>query len=48
MTTQTTNRMSKNKLAFLDKEIPKYYAPLGVIVLIAIWQFVCSLGPLVS
>lgn len=45
MTAQTTNRYTvKNKLAFLDKEIPKYYAPFGVFGLVAIWQIVCSLG----
>ncbi|WP_042351963.1 ABC transporter permease [Bacillus massiliigorillae] len=34
----------KNRLAFIDKKIPVYLAPLGIIVLIALWQIVCSVG----
>ncbi|MBD3108040.1 ABC transporter permease [Bacillus sp. AGMB 02131] len=34
----------KNKLAFLDRKIPTYFAPAGILVLIAFWQLVCSIG----
>ena len=34
----------KNKLAFLDKKIPSFYAPLGILFLIGFWQLACSVG----